>query len=91
MEELKPGSNPPNFGSISEIMERFGRVPFEQFQKELNDWFMSGLKEKGIDVAELEKQGYPDLPDLISSIYHKAEVLQTLADLKIKPDNHESK
>jgi hypothetical protein len=90
MEELKPDNNPPNFGSLSEIMERFGHVPYEQFQKDLNDWFITGLKENGVSIADLEKQGYPDLSTLISSIYHKAEVLQTLADLKIKPD-HESK
>lgn len=87
MEELKPDNTPPKFGSLAEIMERFGQVPYEQFQKELNDWFVAGLKENGMNVTDLEKQGYPDLSTLISSIYHKAEVLQTLSDLKIKPDN----
>jgi hypothetical protein len=90
MEEVKPDNNPPKFGSLTKIMERFGQVPYEQFQQELNDWFIAGLKENGMDMADLEKQGYPDLSTMISSIYHKAEVLQTLADVKIKPD-HESK
>jgi len=27
------------FGTLTDIMDRFQQVPFEQFQKELNDWF----------------------------------------------------
>jgi hypothetical protein len=91
MEEFKPDGKPLNFGSLSGIMERFGRVPYEQFQQELNDWFTNNLREKGIDMADLEKRGYPGLSELISLIYHKAELLQTLTESKIKMKDDESK
>ena len=91
MEELKPDSNPLNFGTLSEIMERFSQIPYEQFQQELNDWFMNGLKEKGIDVAQLEKQHSSNLSELISLIYHKAELLQTLIESHIKTNGDEGK
>jgi hypothetical protein len=83
MEDLTPFSKQPEFNSLTEIMERFHHVPYEQFQKELHDWFMSNLLSKGEDLNDLQKEGLPDLPSFISEIYHRAEVLQALSDYQI--------
>jgi hypothetical protein len=90
MEDFKPLSNQPDFGSLTGIMEMFHRIPYEQFQKELNDWFTSNLLEKGVDLNDLHENGLPGLPSLISEIYHRAEVLQTLSENQIRSD-HEGK
>lgn len=90
MEASQSKPNTPDFSTLTGIMERFHRVPYEQFQRELNDWFTRNLLEKGMDLSTLQQNGFPDLPNLISSIYHRAEVLQTLSENQIKTD-HEDK
>jgi len=90
METQKSKSNSPNFNTLTGIMERFYRVPYEQFQRELNDWFTVNLREKGMDLKTLQQNGFPGLPNLISAIYHRAEVLNTLSENQIKTD-HEDK
>jgi hypothetical protein len=90
MEDLTPLNDQPDFTTLTGIMERFHHVPYEQFQKELNDWFTSNLLEKGMDLNELQRKGFHGLPDFISQIYHRAEVLQTLSENQIKND-HEDK
>ncbi|EHQ24757.1 hypothetical protein Mucpa_0565 [Mucilaginibacter paludis DSM 18603] len=91
MEEAEK-SNPesPDFSTLTGIMERFHRVPYEQFQKELNDWFTGNLREQGIDLNTLQEDGIIGLPNLISEIYHRAEVLQIMSENQIKGD-HEDK
>ena len=88
MEDLKPDNTPPDFGTLAEIMERFREVPYEQFQKELQAWFEQGLKAQGRNTSNLADEGFPNLPELISRIYHQAEVNQTLSDNQITP-NHD--
>ena len=80
MDDLKPQNSTPDFGTLTGIMERFAQVPYEQFQRELNDWFYGSLSEKGIDQSQLQEKGLASLPDLISFIYHEAEVKQLLND-----------
>ena len=90
MEELQSKNNQPDFSSLTGIMERFYNVPFEQFQVELNDWFSKALLEKGIDLAKLDASDFPNLsnvPELVSKIYHQAELLKTLSDSKINPSD----
>jgi hypothetical protein len=90
MEASQSKPNSPDFSTLTGIMERFYRVPYEQFQRELNDWFTGNLLEKGLDLNTLQQNGFPDLPNLISSIYRRAEVLQTSSENQIKTD-HEDK
>jgi hypothetical protein len=80
MENLKPTNDQPDFGSLTGIMERFAQIPYEQFQQELHDWFYTSLSEKGIDLQQLQDQGLTRLPDLVSFIYHEAELKQLLND-----------
>lgn len=83
--EQKPKSDLPSFSTLMEIMERFQTIPYEQFQQELQDWFTRNLEAQGRNAEDLAKQGFPNLPELISNIYHQAEVMQTLSDNRIKP------
>jgi hypothetical protein len=86
MEELQSNNNQPDFSSLTGIMNHFYNVPFEQFQKELNDWFTKALLEKGIDQQNLKLSGdsnLSSLPDLVSKIYHQAELLKTISESKI--------
>jgi len=80
MEDLKPHQSTPDFGTLTGIMERFAQVPYEQFQRELHDWFYNSLSEKGIDLQQSQENGLTRLPDLVSFIYHEAEVKQLLND-----------
>jgi len=80
MDELKPTNSTPDFSTIIEIMERFAQIPYEQFQQELHDWFYNSLSEKGIDLQQLQDKGFTHLPDLVSFIYHEAELKQLLND-----------
>ena len=80
MEDLKPNNDMHNFGSLTEIMDRFAQVPYEQFQRELDSWFYGSLSAKGIDQKQLQQLGFFNLPDLVSAIYHQAEVLHLLND-----------
>ena len=80
MDDLKPNNKNPDFGTLTEIMERFAQIPYEQFQQELHDWFNNSLSEKGIDLQQLQDKGLVRLPDLVSFIYHEAEVKQLLND-----------
>jgi hypothetical protein len=57
MDELKPDNSKPDFGSLTGIMERFAQIPYEQFQRELHDWFYNSLSEKGIDLQQLQDKG----------------------------------
>jgi hypothetical protein len=81
-----------DFSSLSEIMERFNSIPFEQFQRELSEWFIANLSKQGIDVGNLSEREalvLNQLSDLTKSIYHQAEVSQTLSDLRIQPPQDE--
>ncbi|WP_179412695.1 hypothetical protein HDF19_12910 [Mucilaginibacter sp. E4BP6] len=89
MEELKSDKSPVDFSSLTEIMERFQSVPYEQFQQELENWFKKSLAEKGVSFADLKNSGIPNLSslsDLVSRIYHNAELLNTLTDSSIRTE-----
>ena len=61
--------------------------PFDQFQLDLNDWFSKALLEKGIDPENIQVNGTANLssiPDLVSKIYHQAELLKTLSEILSK-------
>jgi hypothetical protein len=93
MEELHTSNNPPEFGSLSEIMERFHSVPYDLFQQELQNWFERGIaKQKGLtETKELRASpNFMQLFEVIGKIYHQAEVSQTLSDAQI-PTTDESK
>jgi len=86
MEELQSNTNQPDFSSLTGIMEHFYNVPFEQFQQDLNDWFTKALLEKGIEAKSIQVNGAANLssiPDLVSQIYHQAELLKTIFESKI--------
>ncbi|WP_259065094.1 hypothetical protein HDF24_00575 [Mucilaginibacter sp. X4EP1] len=86
MEELQSNNNQPDFSSLTGIMNHFYNVPFEQFQKELNDWFTKALWEKGIDPQNIKLSGdsnFSSVQDLVSKIYHQAELLKTITESKI--------
>jgi hypothetical protein len=86
MDELQSNTNQPDFSTMAKIMEHFYNVPFEQFQQELNDWFSKALLEKGIDPQNIQINGVTSLfslPELISKIYHQAELFQTISESKI--------
>ena len=80
MDALKPNNNMPDFGTLTGIMERLAQIPYEQFQQEIHDWFYNSLSEKGIDLQQLQDKGLTHLPDLVSFIYHEAELKQLLND-----------
>lgn len=90
MEEVQLEANQPSFSSLTEIMDHFYNVPFEQFQKELNDWFSKSLLEKGNGTGKLQNLGITNLSsiqDLASKFYHQAELLKTISESKINlPD-----
>lgn len=81
----------PEFNSLTEIMERFNTVPYDQFQQELNDWFKKGLaKSQGANSLQiLENSGLGKLPALVSEIYHRAELQHALSEAKITTGNEE--
>ena len=81
----------PEFGSLTEIMERFYTVPYDQFQRELDDWFKRNLaKTQGGDsLQNLENSGLGKLPALVSEIYHRAELQHALSEAKITTGNEE--
>jgi hypothetical protein len=86
MEELQSNTNQPDFSSLTGIMEHFYNVPFDQFQLDLNDWFSKALLEKGIDPENIQVNGTANLSsilDLVSKIYHQAELLKTISESKI--------
>jgi hypothetical protein len=80
-----PSNHPPSFSTLTDIMERFQTVPYDQFQQELQSWFEQNLaKQKNLTTEELHQD--PDLQQLlalIAKIYHQAEVNQTLSDHQI--------
>lgn len=80
MDDLKPQKSLPDFGTLTGIMERFAQIPYEQFQQELHDWFYNSLSERGIDLQHLQDKGFANLPELVSFIYHDAELKQLLYD-----------
>ncbi|MDT3402296.1 hypothetical protein [Mucilaginibacter terrae] len=86
MDDLKPTNDKPDFGTLTGIMERFAQIPYEQFQQELHDWFYTSLSEKGIDAQQLQESGLANLPKLVSSIYHEAELKQLLHDQSISDE-----
>ena len=75
----------PEFNSLTEIMERFYTVPYDQFQQELNNWFSRSLaKSQSTEALQnLESSGTGNLPALVSEIYHRAELLTALSEAKI--------
>jgi hypothetical protein len=87
MDDLKPTNSTPDFGNLTGIMERFAQIPYEQFQQELHDWFYNSLSEKGIDLRQLQDKGFANLPELVSFIYHDAELKQLLNDQSLS-DEH---
>ncbi len=81
----------PEFGSLTEIMERFKSVPYDQFQKELNDWFYRNLSnpQEASDLTNTLPIGIGNLPALVSEIYHRAELFNALSEAKITTGNEE--
>ncbi|MEZ2334721.1 hypothetical protein AB6735_03765 [Mucilaginibacter sp. RCC_168] len=81
----------PEFNSLTEIMERFNTVPYDQFQLELNEWFTRNLaKSQGAEeLQNLDTSGIGNLPALVSEIYHRAELLHALSEAKITTGNEE--
>ena len=81
----------PEFSSLTEIMERFNNVPYDQFQLELNDWFKRNLvKSQGAEALQnLEHSCIGNLPALVSEIFHRAELLQALSEANIKAGNED--
>lgn len=79
----------PEFSSLTEIMERFNTVPYDQFQRELDEWFKRNLaKTQGGDsLQNLENSGLGKLPALVSEIYHRAELQHALSEAKITTGN----
>ncbi|RYG06628.1 MAG: hypothetical protein EOO07_28875 [Chitinophagaceae bacterium] len=79
----------PNFSSLTEIMERFNTVPYDQFQKELNEWFTRSLanSQNADALQNLENSCIGNLPALVSEIYHRAELLTALSEAKIQTGN----
>lgn len=52
-------SEKQDFATLTDIMERFHKVPFEVFQQELRVWFKTGFAEiepkfKGVDECRKE-------------------------------------
>lgn len=81
----------PEFSSLTEIMERFNTVPYDQFQQELNEWFYRNLanSQNADALQDLENSGIESLPALVSEIYHRAELLGALSDAKISAGNED--
>ena len=81
----------PEFNSLTEIMERFNAVPYDQFQQELNDWFNRNLakSQNGSELQNIKSSGIGNLPALVSEIYHRAELLTALSEAKIRTGNEE--
>lgn len=79
----------PEFSSLTEIMERFNNVPYDQFKQELNDWFYRNLaqSQEGSNLQNSENSCIRNLPALVSEIYHRAEILGALSDAKITTGN----
>ena len=79
----------PEFSSLTEIMERFNTVPYDQFQRELDEWFKRNLaKTQGGDsLQNLENSGLGKLPALVSEIYYRAELQHALSEAKITTGN----
>jgi hypothetical protein len=88
MENLEPTNEKPDFGTLTGIMERFAQIPYEQFQQELHDWFYASLLEKGIDLQQAQDKGLTQLSELVSAIYHEAEVKQLLNDQSHPDEPH---
>lgn len=85
MEDQKAHLQKPDFNSLTEIVERFYAIPYDQFQQELNDWFYSRLSPEQC-AGELQNPETPsigNLPTLVSEIYHRAELLSALSESKI--------
>ena len=91
MDAKNAHSEMPEFSSLTEIMERFNTVPYDQFQQELNDWFKRNLvKSQGVEALQnLESSGIGNLPALVSEIYHRAELLTALSEAKITTGNED--
>ncbi|UOE52555.1 hypothetical protein MTO98_15875 [Mucilaginibacter sp. SMC90] len=79
----------PEFNSLTEIMERFNTVPYDQFQAELNDWFYRNLAKDQCanELQSSENSCIEKLPALVSEIYHHAELLGALSEAKIISGN----
>jgi len=73
----------PDFSTLSKIMERFKAVPYNQFQQELDAWFSEGMRQQG----KVDTDYFSQLKILTSSIYHHAEVMELLKDLKTGGSN----
>lgn len=71
---------PSTFSSITEIMEHFRTVPYEQFQQELQSWFEQGLaKQRAVNPVDRQAPpAFANLRELVSFIYHDAELKQLL-------------
>jgi len=81
----------PEFSSLTEIMERFYTVPYDQFQKELNEWFYRNLAnfQNASEPQNPETSRIGNLPALVSEIYHRAELQHALSEAKITTGNEE--
>jgi len=80
MNELDDSVYKPDFSTLAGIMEHFSKVPFEQFKKELDEWFYQSLQGKDKDLNSLNCEDASKLPDqlklLVQQIYKEAEELE---------------
>jgi len=80
MNELDDSIYKPDFSTLAGIMEHFSKVPFEQFKKELDEWFYQSLQGRGNDLNSLNCEDTSKLPDqlklLVQQIYEEAEKLE---------------
>lgn len=63
MDVKQAEKHPTEFNTLSEIMEYFHSVPFDDFRKNINEWFIKQLKKKRPDLM-CEQSGF-DLNKLL--------------------------
>ncbi|WP_183573863.1 hypothetical protein HDF18_08520 [Mucilaginibacter sp. X5P1] len=50
--DINPNSSESeNFSTLTAIMNRFDQIPFDQFQRELNEWFLKTFKTTNPELA----------------------------------------
>jgi hypothetical protein len=72
----------PSFATLSEIMQHYERVPFDQFKKDLNLWFETECKAKADNDSAFRALGGANFPeqfqDLVAKLFSEAERLDSL-------------
>ena len=71
----------PDFMNLSEIMEHYSNVPFEQFKMDLDKWFYNGLQKNSCFEGPLTPEQNMNLADslkiMVEKVYAEADSLQT--------------